>query len=90
MNIITLPLSFEREFSQLVEVAKSNGAGKDPIIRDKLAKAWVELKIMRLNSLRTLSYLQHGELSREAMINKLYWATWHRNMGELAMEVLGI
>jgi alkylation response protein AidB-like acyl-CoA dehydrogenase len=44
---------------------------------------------MRLNALRTLSHLQHGELSREAMINKLYWATWHRDLGELAMEVLG-
>ena len=23
------------------------------------------------------------------MIYKLYWATWHRNMGKLAMDVLG-
>ena len=30
-----------------------------------------------------------GELSREAMINKLYWATWHRKLGKLAVDVLG-
>jgi alkylation response protein AidB-like acyl-CoA dehydrogenase len=23
------------------------------------------------------------------MITKLYWATWHRRLGELAMDVLG-
>jgi alkylation response protein AidB-like acyl-CoA dehydrogenase len=82
-------LSFEREFDHLVAVAKENGAAKDPIIRDRLARAFCDLKVMRLNALRTLSHLQHGELSREAMINKLYWATWHRDLGELAMEVLG-
>ena len=26
---------------------------------------------------------------REAMITKLYWATWHRALGKLAMDVLG-
>ena len=23
------------------------------------------------------------------MISKIYWATWHRNLGKLAMDVLG-
>lgn len=82
-------LSFEREFEHLVAVAKEKGAANNPIIRDRLARAFCELKVMRLNALRTLSHLQHGELSREAMINKLYWATWHRDLGELAMEILG-
>jgi alkylation response protein AidB-like acyl-CoA dehydrogenase len=27
--------------------------------------------------------------SPPAMIAKLYWATWHRKLGELAMDVLG-
>ena len=24
------------------------------------------------------------------MLSKLYWATWHRNLGKLAMDVLGM
>ena len=28
-------------------------------------------------------------LPPEAMITKLYWATWHRELGKLAMDVLG-
>jgi alkylation response protein AidB-like acyl-CoA dehydrogenase len=30
-----------------------------------------------------------GSLSREAMIYKLCWSSWHRNLGKLAMDVLG-
>jgi alkylation response protein AidB-like acyl-CoA dehydrogenase len=43
---------------------------------------------MRFNALRTLSSAK-AELGREAMITKLYWAAWHRNLGKLAMDVLG-
>jgi alkylation response protein AidB-like acyl-CoA dehydrogenase len=30
-----------------------------------------------------------GELAGAAMISKLYWATLHRDIGELAVDVLG-
>jgi alkylation response protein AidB-like acyl-CoA dehydrogenase len=36
-----------------------------------------------------LSGTEDGSLSREAMIYKLYWSSWHRNLGKLAMDVLG-
>ena len=45
---------------------------------------------MRFNALRTLAATREGAaLSREALITKLYWATWHRALGKLAMDVLG-
>ena len=28
-------------------------------------------------------------LGREGLINKLYWASWHRSLGKLAMDLLG-
>ena len=49
----------------------------------------IGLRIMRLNALRMLSSQRGSELGREAMITKLFWATWHRELGELAMDVLG-
>ena len=36
-----------------------------------------------------LSGGEDGSLSREAMIYKLCWSSWHRNLGKLAMDVLG-
>ena len=67
-----------------------NGKANDPLIRNQISEAWIGLKIMRYNALRMLSNDEDGLLSREAMLSKLYWATWHRNLGKLAMDVLGM
>lgn len=82
-------LAFNSEMEQIVKAAKENGSAKNPILRQRLAALQVELNIMRLNSLRTLSHADSQELGREAMVNKLYWSNLHRRMGELAMDVLG-
>jgi len=82
-------LRFEGEFGRVVATAKANGASKEPALRERLADLWIRLKIMRLNAMRILSTQNDGELTREGMITKLYWATWHRDLGELAMDVLG-
>ena len=46
---------------------------------------------MRYNSMRMLSGQSDGDgsLQKEALIYKLFWATWHRSLGELAMDVMG-
>jgi len=80
-------MNFLNEFREVVEIAKSNGAARDPAIRQRLADAWIGLCIMRYNSLRILS--SGAEPGRAALIAKLYWATWHREFGKLAMDILG-
>ena len=81
---------FQNEFNEIVRVARENGAAQDPAIRQRIADAHVGLRIMRFNSMRMLSGGgDDGSLQKEAMIYKLYWATWHRNLGKLAMDVLG-
>ena len=82
---------FQNEFDQVVRLAKENGAARDPVIRQRIAKAHAELKIMRYNSMRMLSGQSAGDgsLQKEALIYKLYWATWHRSLGELAVDVMG-
>ena len=82
-------LNFRNELQQVIEIARANGAARDPVMRQRLADAWIGLEIMRYNALRMLSHAEGGELRREAMITKIYWATWHRNLGKLAMDVLG-
>ena len=82
-------LSFANELGQVLRAAKRTGAAADPVVRARLAQAWLGLRIMRLNALRTLNGDHDGTLSREALITKLYWANWHRDLGELAMDVLG-
>jgi len=82
-------LAFQTELQEVIEIARRNGAAEDPAIRQRIADAWIGLEIMRYNALRTLTNVDSAQLSREGMITKLYWATWHRDLGKLAMDVLG-
>jgi alkylation response protein AidB-like acyl-CoA dehydrogenase len=83
-------LGFQNELETVIDTANGNGAADDPIIRQRLADAWIGLRIMRMNALRTLTNdTGRAELVGEALITKLYWATWHRSLGKLAMDVLG-
>lgn len=81
---------FQNEFDEVLRIARENGAAQDPALRQRIADAHLGLRIMRFNSMRILSGGgSDGSLNREAVIYKLYWASWHRNLGKLAMDVLG-
>jgi alkylation response protein AidB-like acyl-CoA dehydrogenase len=80
---------FQNELDQVIAAAQSNGRAKDPLIRQRIAQAFMGLRIQRYNALRTLSESPGTELSRAATITKIYWASWHRELGKLAMDVLG-
>ena len=82
-------LSFENELTSIIEVAKKHGRADDPILRQRLADAWIALRIMRFNALRSLTALEHADLTPLTSVHKLYWATFHRRLGELAVDVLG-
>ncbi len=80
-------VGFRRELQRVVEAARKTGAIDDPLIRDRLRQAWIEVEIMRLNALRSLSA---DDPAPTASIGKLFWSEWHRRLGELAMDVLGM
>jgi acyl-CoA dehydrogenase len=80
---------FLREFREVLTRAQRSGCAGDPVVRQRLASVWSRLEIMRWNSLRMLTQADRPELSGPAYISKLYWARLHRDLGELAIEVLG-
>jgi len=80
---------FQVELDEIVKIARTNGAAREPALRQRIAEAHIGLRTLRYNSLRMLSGADDGSLSGEAMIYKLAWSNWHRNLGKLAMDVLG-
>jgi alkylation response protein AidB-like acyl-CoA dehydrogenase len=82
-------MQFQNELDHIIDVAKANGAARDPVLRQRIAQAWSGLRVLRYNSLRMLSGQQDGALRPEAMIYKLAWSNWHAALGKLAMDVLG-
>jgi alkylation response protein AidB-like acyl-CoA dehydrogenase len=83
-------MSFQNELDQIIAISKENGTSKDPLIRQRIAHAWSGLRIQRYHALRTLSGADEGEEPPPAAsIAKLFWASWHRDLGKLAMDVMG-
>jgi alkylation response protein AidB-like acyl-CoA dehydrogenase len=82
-------LSFANELEDIIRAARRTGAIAKPMIQQRLTQATMELSAMRWSTLRMLQGMLGGQLSPEALTLKLYWASWHRRLGELAMDVLG-
>ena len=76
---------YARELSAVVELAKSTGAAEDPLIRERLTRSWAGLRAMRSYALATMDVEQSGQDN----VSKLLWANWHRDLGEIAMDVQG-
>ncbi len=82
-------LAFQNELDAVMALARQNGRAREPGIRQRLVDAWIGLRLQRYNALRMLSRAESPTPPREALITKLYWASWHRELGKLAMDVLG-
>jgi alkylation response protein AidB-like acyl-CoA dehydrogenase len=82
-------MAFRNELDEIIAAAKTNGKAQDLLIRQRLAKAEIGLRLMRYGALRMLSTTDHSQIDGAALTYKIQWASWRRNLGELAMEVLG-
>jgi alkylation response protein AidB-like acyl-CoA dehydrogenase len=86
---------FKRNLNALIALARKtdrNGqpASKDPLIRQKLAQAFIELEILRLNTNRALTSLSKtGIPGAEGSIQKLYWSEMNQRTQQIAQEILG-
>jgi alkylation response protein AidB-like acyl-CoA dehydrogenase len=81
---------FRQELDNLLDLARATGVVDDPVVRQDLMRSYTELEVMRYNQLRMLTALSTGGVpGPEMSIGKLYWASWHRSFGELAMQVRG-
>jgi alkylation response protein AidB-like acyl-CoA dehydrogenase len=86
---------FRRNLNALIARSRSvdrNGrpASEDPIVRQKLAQAFLELEILRLNTNRALTSLsKSGVPGPEGSTQKLYWSEMNQRTQQTAQEILG-
>jgi alkylation response protein AidB-like acyl-CoA dehydrogenase len=65
-------------------------ASQDPLVRQKLAQAYLELEILRLNTNRALTSLSKtGIPGPEGSTLKLYWSEMNQRTQQTAQEILG-
>lgn len=82
-------MQFQNELNEIIRIAKENGSAKDSVIRQRLAEAHTGLRLMRYNAMRMLSKDERSGPDSSALVYKLHWSSWHRNLGALAMDILG-
>jgi alkylation response protein AidB-like acyl-CoA dehydrogenase len=87
ISTLAQQVGFERELTNLIAEAGRRGVTADPRMRQRLAKAYTGLRLMQWNALRSMG---SGVPGPEASISKLFWGTWHRDLGELAMDIGGL
>ena len=91
-------MGFQREFDAVLASARRTGSIEDPEIAARLTDAWIGLRVMRYTAEATLGPQARGsraarggdrDTGAAANVAKLLWATWHQELGELAVDVAG-
>lgn len=83
-------LGYEREWRALVASARANGALEQPVLRERLARAWGDVQLLRWSGLRQMAALVRGDgPGPVGSLFKLQSSTYHRRFGEVAVDVMG-
>jgi len=87
----TNPILFRAELDRLMAMATENGAAADPLIRQRLAALYIRVEIMRYLGDKILAGVLAGDgkLGPEASISKLFWSEYHKDVANLALDVMG-
>jgi alkylation response protein AidB-like acyl-CoA dehydrogenase len=94
-GVVSLHLSIRKHVQRLFELARSTPRGDhtaadDPMIRQMLAKVYLEAEYMKLLSDRAISTALHGKPSGpESSLGKLLWSYILNHVADAAGAVLG-
>lgn len=84
------PIRFAAEVDRLLLLAKERGVANDPRIRQRLADCYSKVEIMRYSGMRVLTQFLGGHHpGPDAAISKLYWSEYHKQVTELALDIIG-
>jgi alkylation response protein AidB-like acyl-CoA dehydrogenase len=80
----------ENYLNRMLREAAASGALDEPMVADALVSAYVELEVLRLHNLRTLTRLGRGEApGPESSWVKLAWTQMTQTMAEASLMAVG-
>ena len=79
-----------QHLDEMLRLAADRAAFDDPHAAQRLAQAFVEVKLFQLHNWRSLSRLESGQpIGPEGSALKLYWSEMSQRLHRLALDVLG-
>jgi alkylation response protein AidB-like acyl-CoA dehydrogenase len=91
-----LTAALERQLNNLVRLAKQPArAGSvpadDPVVRDEIARSWIDLQALRFTNYRSLTTLaKTGVPGPEGSVAKLHWSETNQRVTKLALSLQGL
>jgi alkylation response protein AidB-like acyl-CoA dehydrogenase len=80
--------TLETQVRKVVALAREHGLD-DPLLRDRVAQAWIELQALKLTNYRSLTTLvETGVPGPEGAGSKLHWSEQNQRLTKLALEIL--
>ncbi len=90
LYVVGMQILLKEQRDKLLAFARARGAGRDPILRQQLAKAYLGTETFRMTCQRTLDKLMRfGFPGPESAIIKLHWTELTQLMPQIGMEILG-
>ena len=84
-----LTAMLEVNVRKLLTLARERANG-DPLLRDRVAREWIEQRALRLTNYRSLTQLiKTGMPGPEGSVSKLHWSESNQRLTKLALEILG-
>jgi alkylation response protein AidB-like acyl-CoA dehydrogenase len=80
--------TLEMQVTKLIALAKERGVD-DPLLRDRVAREWIELQALKYTNYRSLTTLMEtGIPGPEGSGSKLHWSEQNQRLTKLALELL--
>jgi alkylation response protein AidB-like acyl-CoA dehydrogenase len=94
-SVANLHLGLRKKIEHVLDLARSTtidgrAASDDPVLRQRLARVYLEGELLKLLSERALSAAIHGrEMGPDSSLAKLTWSEAEQHVAEVAADVLG-
>jgi alkylation response protein AidB-like acyl-CoA dehydrogenase len=91
-----LTAALERQINNLIRLARQpavdgQAPADDPVVRDEIAQAWIDLQALRFTNYRSLTTLaKTGVPGPEGSVAKLHWSETNQRVTKLALSLQGL
>jgi len=86
-----LTAALERQVDRLVRLVRECGRSGDQLVRDDVARLWIDLQALRYVNYRSLTALvRTGVPGPEGSVAKLHWSETNQRLAKLAVSLQGL
>jgi alkylation response protein AidB-like acyl-CoA dehydrogenase len=84
---------YDRDLRRVIDLAVARGIERDAVVRQRIARAWTKVQLMRIQGLQVLTSALRPEVAESTRAleacTKMFWTEFQQELTELALDVMG-